>query len=115
MSKMSHLRESDLSPDEIMISESQERMLVISDPNNLSKIKQICDKFRIQCSVIGKVKEDKMMHVKNGDKHFGIFFLQILLPDGPLVDRKKSKPAYLSKLPDFSKSKSQMSNYLIFY
>ena len=63
-----HLRESDLSPDEIMISESQERMLIISDPNNLSKIKEICDKFRIQCSVIGTVKEDKMMHVKNGDE-----------------------------------------------
>ena len=51
-----HLRESDLSPDEIMISESQERMLVITSPKKLSKINQICKKFRIQCSVIGKVK-----------------------------------------------------------
>ncbi|MED5275885.1 MAG: AIR synthase-related protein, partial [Thermoproteota archaeon] len=56
-----HLRESDLAPEEIMISESQERMLVIASPDNLSKINSICDKFRIQCSVLGKVKEDKMM------------------------------------------------------
>ncbi len=61
-----HLRESDLSPDEIMISESQERMLIITNPEKLSKITQICEKFRIQCSVIGKVKKDKMMHVKKG-------------------------------------------------
>ena len=102
-----HLRESDLSPDEIMISESQERMLIISDPNNLSKIKEICDKFRIQCSVIGTVKEDKMMHVKNGDETIA------LLPEdfvarGPLVDRKKSKPEYLLKLPSFPSSKNEM-------
>jgi len=102
-----HLRESDLSPDEIMISESQERMLVISDPNNLSKIKQICDKFRIQCSVIGTVKEDKMMHVKNGDATLALLPADFVAR-GPLVDREKSKPEYLSKLPSFPTSEKQI-------
>jgi len=92
-----HLRESDLSPDEIMISESQERMLVISDQKNLSKIKQICDKFRIQCSVIGKVKKDKMMHVKNDDETLALLPADFVAR-GPLIDREKSKPEYLSKL-----------------
>ena len=63
-----HLRELDLSPDEIMISESQERMLVITSPKKFPKINKICKKFRIQCSMIGKVKKDKMMHVKKGKK-----------------------------------------------
>ena len=103
-----HLRESDLSPDEIMISESQERMLIISDPNNLSKIKEICDKFRIQCSVIGTVKEDKMMHVKNGDETIALLPADFVAR-GPLVDREKSKPEYLSKLPSSPSSKSEMS------
>ncbi len=102
-----HLRESDLSPDEIMISESQERMLVISDPNNLSKIKQICDKFRIQCSVIGKVKEDKMMHVKNGNDTLALLPADFVAR-GPLVDRAKSKPEYLSQLPLNPPSENQM-------
>ena len=102
-----HLRESDLSPDEIMISESQERMLVISDPNNLSKIKQICDKFRIQCSVIGKVKEDKMMHVKNGNDTLALLPADFVAR-GPLVDRAKSKPEYLSQLPLNPPSETQM-------
>ena len=103
-----HLRESDLSPDEIMISESQERMLIISDPNNLSKINEICDKFRIQCSVIGIVKEDKMMHVKNGDETIALLPADFVAR-GPLVDREKSKPEYLSKLPSSPSSKSEMS------
>ena len=102
-----HLRESDLSPDEIMISESQERMLVISDPINLSKIKQICDKFRIQCSVIGKVKEDKMMHVKNGDETLALLPADFVAR-GPLIDREKSKPEYLSKLPSSPSSENEM-------
>ena len=102
-----HLRESDLSPDEIMISESQERMLVISDPINLSKIKQICDKFRIQCSVIGKVKEDKMMHVKNGDETLALLPADFVAR-GPLIDRDKSKPEYLSKLPSSPSSENEM-------
>ena len=102
-----HLRESDLSPDEIMISESQERMLVISSPDNLSKIEKICDKFRIQCSVIGKVKEDKMMHVKNGNDTLALLPADFVAR-GPLIDRPKSKPEYLSQLPSSPPSENQL-------
>ena len=63
-----HTRESGLLPDEIMISESQERMLVITSKQKLSKLRQICNKFRVTCSTIGHVKNDKMMHVKKAKK-----------------------------------------------
>jgi len=109
-----HLRESDLSPDEIMISESQERMLIITSPKKISKIKKICGKFRIQCSVIGKVKKDKMMHVKKGNETLALLPADFVAC-GPLVDRKKSKPKYLSKLPisPKSKNKQSLSNVLL--
>ena len=109
-----HLRESDMSPDEIMISESQERMLVISNPKKLLKIKQICEKFRIQCSVIGKVKKDKMMHVKNGNDTLALLPADFVAR-GPLVDRKKSKPQYLSNFTSSPKSINQkpLSNILL--
>ena len=103
-----HLREADLSPDEIMVSESQERMLIITSPKKLPKIKQICKKFRIQCSMIGIVKKDKIMHVKNGKKtlmHLPADFVA----RGPLVNRPKSKPVYLSKIPLSPKKKIKES------
>ena len=103
-----HLRESDLSPDEIMISESQERMLVITSQKKFSKLKQICKKFRIQCSVIGKVKKDKMMCVKNGNETLALLPADFVAR-GPLVDRPKSKPKYLSKIPSSPKKKTQKS------
>jgi len=103
-----HLRESDLSPDEIMISESQERMLVITSPKKLSKIKKICEKFRIQCSIIGKVKKDKMMHVKKGKETLALLPADFVAR-GPLIDRKTSKPKYISKLPVSPKLKNRKS------
>jgi len=109
-----HLRESDLSPDEIMISESQERMLVITSPKKLSKINQICKKFRIQCSVIGKVKKDKMMHVTKGKQTLALLPADFVAR-GPLIDRSKSKPKYLSNIPHAPKknSKKSMSHILL--
>ena len=109
-----HLRESDLSPDEIMISESQERMLIITNPKKLSKITQICEKFRIQCSVIGKVKKDKMMHVKKGKETLALLPADFVAR-GPFIDRKKSKPKYLSKLSSSPKikNKKSLSNVLL--
>ena len=103
-----HLRESDLSPDEIMISESQERMLIITSPKKLSKIKKICKKFKIQCSVIGKVKKDKMMHIKKGKKTLALLPADFVAR-GPLIDRKKSKPKFLSTFPISPKLKNKQS------
>jgi len=46
-----------------MVSESQERMLIITDKKKLKKLEEICKKFRIKCSVLGQVTQKKMMKV----------------------------------------------------
>jgi phosphoribosylformylglycinamidine synthase len=92
-----HTRESGLSPDEIMISESQERMLIITCKEKLSKLKQICDKFGVTCSTIGHVKNDKMMHVKKGKNTLALLPAEFVAR-APLLDRKKTKPKYLRQI-----------------
>ena len=72
-----HTRESDMNPDEIMISESQERMLIITSEIKLKKLEHICKKFSIGCSVIGHVKSDNQMHIKKGKKQLPIFLLML--------------------------------------
>ena len=99
-----HTRESGLLPDEIMISESQERMLVITNKRKIKKLNNICDKFRIKCSIIGHVKNDKMMHVKKGAKTLALLPANFVAR-APLLDRKKSKPEYLQKIKTFKKTK----------
>lgn len=84
-----HTRESGLLPDEIMISESQERMLIITNKQKLPKLRQICNKFRVICSTIGHVKNDKMMHVKKAKKTLALLPAEFVAR-APLLDRKKN-------------------------
>jgi len=107
-----HTKESGLFPDEIMTSESQERMLIITDKKKLQKLRKICDKFRIMCSTIGYVKSDKMLRVKKGTKTLALLPAEFIAR-APLLDRKSSKPKYLNgikrekkirKIPNHSKT-----------
>ena len=50
-----HLREHDMTPAEILMSESQERMLAFIEPSDLVEVQQLTDKWEIESSVIGTV------------------------------------------------------------
>ena len=92
-----HTRESDMHPDEIMISESQERMLIVTNLEKLEKLKIICEKFNIQCSVIGHVTFDSLMHVKNGENTIAKISTDIVT-NATLLDLPSKKPAYLESI-----------------
>ncbi len=92
-----HTREPGMKPTEIMTSESQERMLVITDKQKLPKIQTICKKFRVSCSVIGKVTGDKMMKVRNKNSLVASMPANVVA-NAPLLDRPAKEPAYLKKL-----------------
>jgi len=102
-----HTRESGLLPDEIMISESQERMLIITSKQKLPKLRQICNKFRVTCSTIGHVKNDKMMHVKKAKKTLALLPAEFVAR-APLLDRKKTKPKYLLQIKKENKAKKTL-------
>ena len=92
-----HTKESDMHPDEIMISESQERMLIVTNKVKLKKLQAICKKFRIGCSVIGSVKFDNNVHVKKGNKTFANISADIVA-NATLLDLPSKKPAYLETI-----------------
>jgi len=100
-----HTRESDMHPDEIMVSESQERMLIITSKPKFEKLKDICKKFHISCSVIGHVTFDNQMHVKKGNKTFANLPADVVA-NATLLDLPSSKPSYLKTIEDEKKFKS---------
>ncbi len=104
-----HTRESDMHSDEIMISESQERMLIVTDTEKLIKLQKICEKFRIECSVIGHVTFDNKMHVKKGETSIANISTDIVA-NATLLDLPSRKPAYLENL-ETPKSFPQLSDY----
>jgi phosphoribosylformylglycinamidine synthase II len=99
-----HTRESDMSPDEIMVSESQERMLIVTNNDKFKKLQEICKKFRITCSVIGHVTSDNMMHVKKGKKTCANLPTDVVA-NATLLDRPSKKPAYLESIEKEKKLK----------
>ena len=104
-----HTREPDMHSDEIMISESQERMLIVTDSEKLIKLQKICEKFRIDCSVIGHVTFDNKMHVKKGETSIANISTDIVA-NATLLDLPSKKPDYLENIEN-NKLFSQLSNY----
>ncbi|KAG2473265.1 MAG: Phosphoribosylformylglycinamidine synthase subunit PurL [Nitrosopumilales archaeon] len=109
-----HTREQDMNIDEIMISESQERMLIITDKTKLKKLEEICKKFRIKCSVIGKVTSNQIMLVKKGARTFAKLPTSVVV-NAPLLDRPSTTPKYLQKIQNEKKFKptKDLSNILL--
>jgi len=60
-------------------------------------LQEVCNKFRVACSTIGHVKNDKMMHVKKAKKTLALLPAEFVAR-APLLDRKKTKPKYLLQI-----------------
>lgn len=81
------LRETGMTPYEIMLSESQERMVFVINPKDVKLAKEICDKHEIISSVIGDVKDGNNMIIS--DEGVEIANLPtILLADPPSLNRE---------------------------
>ena len=92
-----HTKEQNMSPQEIMISESQERMLVITSKSKLDKLQRICSKYNIQLSVIGQVTATPTMEVKKGSETLALMPTEIVA-NAQLLDRPSKKPGYLNTI-----------------
>ncbi len=97
-----HTRESDMNPDEIMVSESQERMLIVTSEIKLKKLEEICKKFRIGCSVIGLVKSDNQVHIKKGNKTVANLSADVVA-NATLLDLPSKEPSYLKTIENEQK------------
>jgi phosphoribosylformylglycinamidine synthase len=75
-------------PYEVLLSESQERMLVIVKKGQEAIVKQIFEKWDLPYAEIGKVTDDGMMRVRNGNDVVVNVPARSLADDGPLYSRE---------------------------
>ncbi len=92
-----HLKQYDITDSEIMISESQERMLYITSKNKKKKLFKIFDRHGIKYSVIGKVNNNKNILIKKNG-HVVAKMPAKLIAHAPLLNRPSKKPAYLNNI-----------------
>ena len=104
-------REKDMTPYEIMISESQERMLVIAKKGKEKRVQKIFKKWGLSSAIIGKVTDDQILRVKNkGEVVAEIPAASLVLGGGaPVYKRERRKPEYLRKTSKLDHSKIKIA------
>ncbi|MBU6337189.1 MAG: phosphoribosylformylglycinamidine synthase subunit PurL [Acidobacteria bacterium] len=87
------LREADMEPFEIMVSESQERMLCIVRPEDVAAVTECCEKWEVSSAAIGEVTGTRRMRVFAGGELVGDMPVQALVDDCPLYDLAPEAPS----------------------
>lgn len=97
------LRESGMTAYEIMLSESQERMLVVAKPGFEEKVKEVFDKWDLNCEIIGEVTDEKVLKIYyEGELKVEVPPFELVLGGGaPVYHREWVKPDYIEKLRNF--------------
>ena len=90
-------REPGMTPYETMLSESQERMLVIVRAGHEATITQIFEKWDLPCALIGRVTDDGFMRVKNHGVTVAEIPARQLADEAPLYKREARRPADLDE------------------
>jgi phosphoribosylformylglycinamidine synthase II len=86
------LREPGMEPFEIMVSESQERMLCVVAPADVPAVRALCEKWEVGCAAIGMVTDTRRMRVFDGERLVGDMPVRALVDDCPLYDLRPERP-----------------------
>lgn len=87
------LREVDMEPFEIMVSESQERMLCVCEPARLDEVLAVCARWEVHGTAIGEVTDTGAMRIFRGDELVGEVPVAALVDDCPVYELAPERPA----------------------
>jgi len=96
-------REAKMTPYEIMLSESQERMLIVLENGKEEQAKKIFDKWNLDFAVIGKTTKSKKIELFFDNEQVADIPVNTLVENSPMYDRKWKK----AKLPKKNKIKKE--------
>jgi phosphoribosylformylglycinamidine synthase subunit PurL len=97
------MREEGMTAYELLLSESQERMLVVAEKGREQEIIDVFEKWDLNAVVIGEVVEgDKLTYIKDGEVKAEIPADSLVLGGGaPQYERERKKPAYIDEVQNF--------------
>ncbi len=87
------LREQGMEPFEVMVSESQERMLCVVEPDKVAEVLALCEKWEVNGTAIGEVTATRHMRVFDDGELVGDMPVVALVDDCPLYDLAPARPA----------------------
>src|SRR5919197_1287525 len=87
------LREADMEPFEIMVSESQERMLCVCEPDKLDEVLAVCVRWEVHGTAVGEVTDSGAMRIYRGDDLVGDVPVAALVDDCPVYELSPARPS----------------------
>ncbi len=99
-----------LTPSEIMLSESQERMLIIAKKGKEKEVLHIFKKWSLDAEIIGYVTDRKKVRLFWNDKVIADIDVDIIVSNAPVYDRSARKPKYIETIEkiDFKELKEPL-------
>ena len=97
-------RQKDMKPWELLLSESQERMLLIAEKGKEELIKNVFEKWDLPCSVIGEVTDDGLLNFyMHGNLEASIPAYELVLGGGaPQYEREYREPKYFEHIKKYN-------------
>ena len=92
------LRDATLSPEEILMSESQERMCAIVEPGKIDHFLEICKKWDVTVTVIGEVTDGDHLEITWHGELIVDVPPRTVAHDGPVYSRPLAEPAYIARV-----------------
>jgi phosphoribosylformylglycinamidine synthase II len=91
------LREHGMTPAEVLISESQERMMAVVEPERLAAALQVCGRWGVPARPVGRVLRSETLEVTRGDETVARV-RAVDLADGPPLAREARRPAWIDEV-----------------
>lgn len=92
------LRDSTLSPEEILMSESQERMCAVVEPGKADRFLEICEKWDVTATVIGEVTEGERLEIYWHGEQIVDVPPRTVAHEGPVLQRPYARPDWQDAL-----------------
>ena len=86
-------RESGMTPYELLLSESQERMLLVAQTGSEAKVKEIFERWELDAAVVGRVTADGLMRIRWHGKTVVEIPVDPVAENAPVLDRPLREPA----------------------
>lgn len=110
-----HTREEGMTAPELLMSESQERMMAFVSPDKVADVLAIADKWEIESAVVGEVRTGGILTIRHEGKVVAELPAASLADDAPLYDRPACQPDWLREVQarTFDGSKLDTSSTLL--
>lgn len=95
------LREENMTPFEILLSESQERMLLVTQEDKIERLKELAKYYHLEGEVVGKLTEDGLFRAYFNQELVAELPVSLIVEEAPVYAKPYKEPEYLKDLQSF--------------